>query len=119
MNASEPTERLFSYGTLQEEAVQLSTFGRRLQGAPDSLIGYKIQMIPIHDQHFIATSGASHHRNLDFTGNKTDVVEGYVFAITKRELEQADAYEPKDYKRVQARLRSGLNAWIYLSDLET
>jgi len=119
MNASEQNELLFSYGTLQEEAVQLSTFGRRLQGAPDSLIGYRIQMIPIQDQHFIATTGDPHHRTLEFTGNKTDVVEGYVFAITKRELEQADAYEPKDYKRVQARLRSGVNAWTYLSDRET
>jgi len=30
---------LFSYGTLQEERVQLSTFGRRLSGEPDALPG--------------------------------------------------------------------------------
>jgi hypothetical protein len=117
MNASEQTEHLFSYGTLQEEAVQLSTFGRRLQGAPDSLPGYKILMIPIQDRDFVAAS-TSQHRDLQFTGINSDVVEGFVFEVTRRELEQADAYEPKDYKRVQARLRSGVNAWIYLSDRE-
>jgi gamma-glutamylcyclotransferase (GGCT)/AIG2-like uncharacterized protein YtfP len=119
MNVSGRTEHLFSYGTLQEEAVQLSTFGRRLQGAPDSLPGYKILMIQIQDRDFVAAGAASQHRNLQFTGINSDVVEGFVFAVTRRELEQADAYEPKDYKRVQARLRSGVNAWMYLSDRET
>src|SRR5438105_2391159 len=119
MNASGQTEHLFSYGTLQEEAVQLSTFGRRLQGTPDSLPGYQILMIRIQERDFAAASGASQHRNLQFTGTNSDVVEGFVFEVTRRELEQADAYEPKDYKRVQARLRSGVNAWIYLSDRET
>ena len=31
------------------------------------------------------------------------------------EIEQADAYEPTDYKRVLAQLRSGLKAWVYLN----
>ena len=33
---------LFSYGTLQYEAVQLSTFGRPLKGVADALPGYRI-----------------------------------------------------------------------------
>ena len=33
------TELLFSYGTLQIEAVQLSTFGRKLVGTADELPG--------------------------------------------------------------------------------
>jgi hypothetical protein len=32
---------LFSYGTLQEEKVQLSTFGRRLGGQRDELLGFE------------------------------------------------------------------------------
>ena len=32
---------LFSYGTLQLEAVQLSTFGRRLEGAPRDADGIR------------------------------------------------------------------------------
>ena len=31
---------LFSYGTLQLESVQLSSFGRRLEGEPDAMTGY-------------------------------------------------------------------------------
>ena len=32
---------LFSYGTLQQEAVQLATFGRLLRGSPDELVGFE------------------------------------------------------------------------------
>ena len=31
---------LFSYGTLQHEEVQLSTFGRKLAGEKDLIVGY-------------------------------------------------------------------------------
>ena len=45
--AFDDIENLFSYGTLQSEAVQLATFGRRLEGKADRLIGYRVSMIPI------------------------------------------------------------------------
>jgi hypothetical protein len=109
------TERLFSYGTLQTETVQLSTFGRRLAGSPDALAGYRLRMIKIEDQDFVATSGAEYHRNLEFTGRASDFIEGTVFFVTQQELEQADAYEPEGYKRVRVQLRSGTEAWVYQS----
>jgi hypothetical protein len=109
------TERLFSYGTLQTEAVQLSTFGRKLSGSPDALVGYRVRMIKIEDQDFVLTSGAEYHRNLEFSGSASDSVEGTVFSVTQQELEQADAYEPDGYERRQIKLRSGTQAWIYLS----
>jgi gamma-glutamylcyclotransferase (GGCT)/AIG2-like uncharacterized protein YtfP len=109
------TERLFSYGTLRAEAVQLATFGRRLEGRPDVLVGYSLKMIRIEDQDFVAASGAERHRHAEFTGVASDAVEGTVFAVTKKELEQADAYEPAGYKRVLARLRSGVDAWVYVN----
>jgi gamma-glutamylcyclotransferase (GGCT)/AIG2-like uncharacterized protein YtfP len=116
MNLEEKeTEKLFSYGTLQTEAVQLATFGRRLEGNPDALVGYRLTMIEVQDQDFVATSGTAHHRNLQFTGNAADLVEGMVFTVAKKELEQADAYEPVEYKRVLVQLRSGANAWVYVS----
>jgi gamma-glutamylcyclotransferase (GGCT)/AIG2-like uncharacterized protein YtfP len=107
------TERLFSYGTLQTEAVQLSTFGRRLAGSPDALVGYQLRMIKIGDQDFVATSGGEYHRNLEFTGSASDLVEGTVFSVTEQDLEQADAYEPDGYERVRVQLRSGTEAWVY------
>jgi len=109
------TENLFSYGTLQKEAVQLATFRRRLEGNPDILIGYSLTMIPIQDQNVVAKIGATHHRNIQFTGIASDLVEGTVFTVTRKELEQADAYEvPADYIRVLVQLRSGVNAWVYV-----
>src|SRR5947209_8519325 len=109
------TENLFSYGTLQTEAVQLATFGRRLEGRPDVLAGFSLTMIRIEDENFVAASGTAHHRNVRLTGVASDLVEGTVFAVTRGELEQADAYEPAGYKRVLVRLRSGVNAWVYVN----
>ena len=113
MNLNE-AERLFSYGTLQTESVQLSTFGRKLNGSPDALVGYRLQMIQITDQDFVATSGAEFHRNLEFTGSTSDFVEGIVFSLTQQELKQSDAYEPDGCRRVRVQLRSGIEAWVYL-----
>lgn len=109
------TERLFSYGTLQTESVQLSTFGRRLSGSRDALAGYRLQMIKIEDQDFVAASGAEYHRTLEFTGNVSDLVEGTVFSVTQQELERADAYEPDGYQRIRVKLRSGTEVWLYLN----
>ena len=97
-------ERLFTYGTLQLESVQLSTFGRTLDGGPDALVGYRVRMI-------------ERHRNLEFTGSTSDCVEGTVFSLSQEELEQADAYEPHGYQRIRVNLRSGGEAWVYLNKL--
>ena len=108
-------ELLFTYGTLQLEEVQLSTFGRKLEGKPDALVGYRLVMIEIQDEDFVVKSGTADHRNLQFTGNASDLVEGIVFAVTMEELKQSDAYEPEGYERVLVECKSGLSAWIYLS----
>ena len=109
------TERLFSYGTLQTETVQLSLFGRRLEGEPDALVGYCLVTIHVQDQSFVVHSGAV-QRNLLQTGNASDVVEGSVFMLSQEEIERADKYEPAEYRRLKVQLRSGLDAWAYLSD---
>ena len=108
-------EQLFTYGTLQLEEVQLATFGRRLEGRPDVLLGYCLVKITIEDEDFVVKSGTAEHRNLHFTGNASDFVEGTVFSVTIEELEKSDAYEPEGYERVLVQLKSGANAWIYLN----
>lgn len=112
---SETREQLFSYGTLRLESVQISTFGRRLEAKPDALVGYRVVMVQIGDRDFVAKSGSAEQRNLHFTGNEADSVEGIVFDITRDELKQADAYEPQGYKRALVQLRSGIEAWVYLA----
>jgi len=109
------TERLFSYGTLQTKPVQLSIFGRELEGKPDALVGYRLQSVQVQDPNFLAHSDAT-QRNIQYTGNTSDVIEGSVLTLTQKEIQQSDAYEPVEYKRVQVRLRSGLDAWVYLRD---
>lgn len=105
---------LFSYGTLQQENVQLATFGRRLQGAPDSLVGFRRTLFEITDPEVIRTSGKTHHPMASFSGATSDRVAGMVFEVTEAELAQADRYETDPaYKRFHTKLSSGLMAWVY------
>ena len=105
---------LFSYGTLQQKDVQLSTFGRLLEGRPDALLGYARSMIEVGAADVVARSGKTHHPIVAFTGNSEDRVSGSVFEISDSELESADAYEVDAYKRVLGPLASGRRAWVYV-----
>lgn len=107
--------RLFSYGTLQLERVQLSTFGRRLHGTPDAMVGYRLKPVEITDPDVIAISGTNMHTNLVLSDDPADAVEGTVFEITAAELAAADDYEVDEYQRVSVRLRSGIEAFVYIA----
>jgi gamma-glutamylcyclotransferase (GGCT)/AIG2-like uncharacterized protein YtfP len=106
-------ELLFSYGTLQQDGVQLAQFGRRLSGQTDALVGWKQEMVQIADPDVLAKSGKAFHP-IVMPGRKDDQVPGMVFEITVEELAAADAYEVSDYKRVAAQLASGKTAWVYV-----
>ena len=108
-----PTELLFSYGTLQQEGVQMAQFGRRLEGRADALPGWRTAMVEITDPDVLAKSGKTHHP-IVMPGRKDDSVAGMVFEITAEELAAADAYEVADYKRIAAPLASGVTAWVYV-----
>ncbi|MBP9693433.1 MAG: gamma-glutamylcyclotransferase [Alphaproteobacteria bacterium] len=105
---------LFSYGTLQYEAVQLSTFGRLLEGAVDALPGYKIVPLPIKDEAVIALSGEETHKIVVPSDQPGDSVSGMVFEVTDEELIHADAYEVDDYERQLLTMASGTKAWVYV-----
>lgn len=105
---------LFSYGTLQDKAVQLSNFGRELKGRPEALPGYTQQMVEITDPAVLAASGKTHHPIVHESGNPLDEIAGTVFEITAQELRAADAYEVADYKRISVALKSGSRAWVYV-----
>jgi gamma-glutamylcyclotransferase (GGCT)/AIG2-like uncharacterized protein YtfP len=106
-------ELLFSYGTLQQEGVQLAQFGRRLSGQADALVGWRQQMVEITDPDVLEKSGLRFHP-IVMPGRKDDQVPGMVFEITAEELAAADSYEVSDYKRVSAQLASGKTAWVYV-----
>lgn len=113
-SASQDSERLFSYGTLQLEAVQLSTFGRRLDGVPDAMPGYTTVPLDITDESVVAVSGSSQHTMARYTGRDGDAIAGMVFAVSTRDIECADRYEVAAVKRVQVTLESGAIAWVYV-----
>ena len=106
---------LFSYGTLQQENVQLSTLGRRLSGQPDELLGFEESSVKIEDPQVVATTGKTHHANVKFNGHENSRVPGTVFEITDAELASVDEYEAAfSYERVAAMLASGRQAWVYV-----
>jgi hypothetical protein len=109
-----PAELLFSYGTLQLEAVQMATFGRQLTGTPDVLPGFEQTLIEIEDQATVSLSGKKHHSIVRFTGRASDTVAGTVYEVTPEEIQSADKYEVAAYKRVSAVLQSGRRAWVYV-----
>jgi ribosomal protein S10 len=101
---------LFSYGTLQDKAVQLANFGRELSGRPDAIVGYTQTLIAIDNPKVVATSGKTHHPVVQPSSNPADEVRGTVFEVTVQELAAADEYEVSEYKRVLVLLRSGARA---------
>jgi gamma-glutamylcyclotransferase (GGCT)/AIG2-like uncharacterized protein YtfP len=106
-------ELLFSYGTLQQESVQVAQFGRVLSGMADALVGWKLEMVEITDPDVLAKSGKRFHP-IVMPGDAKDHVPGTVFEISATELAAADSYEVSDYKRVAAPLASGRTAWVYV-----
>lgn len=108
------TEYLFSYGTLQLEAVQMATFGRHLTGTRDVLSRYEQASIEITDQTTVSLSGKSQHSIARFTGHPSDTIWGTVYAVTPEEIERADRYEVPEYQRVAVVLESGRRAWVYV-----
>src|ERR1051325_6337388 len=94
---------LFSYGTLRQEDVQWSTFGRLLEGERDELCGFGL-------------SSTGVHANVLFNGREDSRVAGTACEVTDAELAAADEYERRaKYKRIAVMLASGRDAWVYVS----
>jgi hypothetical protein len=77
---------LFSYGTFRQENVQLSAFGRLLQGQKDGFVGFEQSLVRIEDPQVMAASGKTHHPIVKFNGRNDSRVSGTVFDITDAEL---------------------------------
>jgi gamma-glutamylcyclotransferase (GGCT)/AIG2-like uncharacterized protein YtfP len=112
---------LFSYGTLQQESVQLSTFGRSLRGEADALPCFESAIISARDAvtRRPASRSGTYHMNVIYNGRDDSRVGGTVFEITDDELAAADRYERRAaYVRIEATLASGRRAWVYAHDPE-
>jgi gamma-glutamylcyclotransferase (GGCT)/AIG2-like uncharacterized protein YtfP len=107
-------EYLFSYGTLQNEELQLEIFGRVLNGKKDSLKGYKLSSVEVKDPSFLSKNDEKYHQNAILSIG-SDFIKGTVFEISKEELLLSDRYEPDYYKRIEVTLQTGKVAWMYVA----
>ena len=98
------TEQLFTYGTLQNEEVQMAVFRRKLVGDFDALPGYQLATELVAGRYPLIERGAD-----DMTK-----VRGMVFEVSGDELRMADAYEGGAYKRIKVTLDSGKPAWVFV-----
>lgn len=106
---------IFSYGTLQDEDVQLKTFGRTLHGEKDLLHGYEPSLVPIADATVAARLRRTHHDNITSTGDEWSSVQGTALEVSDDELVKADALEAEfNYARIEVALSSGKTAWVYV-----
>jgi hypothetical protein len=82
---------------------------------PDALVGYKKERIKIKVEMAVDLSREEEDVVISYSGNDSEVVDDVVLSVTQ-ELEKADDYETEDYKRINATLRSGKSAWVYVKD---
>ncbi len=106
--------KLFSYGTLQQENVQIASFGRLLDGNAGAIAGYKLKDLEIADFDVISKSGKAVHKIMVYTGDASDEVNGTVFDLSDEELGVADNYEVEEYSRILVTLVSGIKAYAYV-----
>jgi len=99
-------EKIFTYGTLQDETIQQQVIGRKLEkGQPDTLRGYTLgKLRGVHTEYNIIypQTGAT--------------VDGVVYEVSEEELKKIDAYEGNAYIRVSATLTSNTRVWVYRDD---
>ena len=100
--------KLFTYGTLKHEDVQENLFGRTLTGTPEKLIGYVLKRIQIEEEF-----GIVHYPVIVETKDEADFIDGIVYEVNEKELNQADLYEGMHYKRIEVHLESNEKAWVY------
>jgi len=107
-NRLNATEYLFTYGTLQQEDIQLTVFSRTLSGFNDVLLGYKLS-----DEKVVGIYPVMHRSE-----EPTDLVNGRVYMCSNKEILEADKYEGPAYKRIKVVLNSGKTAWAYISSTQ-
>jgi gamma-glutamylcyclotransferase (GGCT)/AIG2-like uncharacterized protein YtfP len=107
-NRLNATEYLFTYGTLQQENIQLTVFSRTLSGFNDVLMGYKLS-----DEKVVGVYPVMHRSE-----EPTDLVNGRVYMCSNKEILEADKYEGPAYKRIKVVLNSGKTAWAYISSTQ-
>jgi len=72
-------EKLFAYGSLKDQDIQESVFGRKLTGINDKLIGYTVKELHIEEEF-----GIAQYPIITATNNPNDSIEGIVYELTQK-----------------------------------
>lgn len=96
-------ERVFTYGTLKDPAIQQKLLGRTLTMTSDILPGFKRGEIVLNSGTYLIAIKAY----------PTDQITGQVLEVTTEELAKLDEYETNAYQRQLETLESGAKAWAY------
>ena len=107
------SERLFSYGTLQQEAVQLANSGRKLEGIPDAVMGYRLSSVQITDPEVVAENGLEVHKILVPGDDPKETVQAWCSPSRRQ-----NCAPPMPAKRmpISARVKpqSGPEVWVHV-----
>ncbi len=96
-------QKLFTYGSLQKPEIQNKLFGRLLTGTPDTLAGYGVFIVEIEGKKYNNISPKVEEK-----------VDGFVYELSDTEIERADRYEGRSYKRAVVKLQSGVESFVYI-----
>ena len=96
---------LFTYGTLQDPQVQVYVFGRTLEGQPEELPYFKWYKNAVYGRYPLVKP----------SNQKEDMVKGMAYKVSEQDLERCDVYETSAYTRKRFTLKSGIEAWVYVS----
>jgi hypothetical protein len=105
---------LFSCGALRRPEVQLAWFGRLLTGADDALPGHLASPLGVA----ALNAGEDPGPVVSPSSDPRDEVTGVVFEVSGQDLSKVDQHEAAGCVRRYLRLKSGINAWVYLQSNE-
>ncbi len=101
-------EKLFIYGTLKDRGVGKALFGGQPHGTPDALEGFTKTVTDILGVEYP-----------NIAPQEGSVVEGQLIEVDEETLRHVDAYETSAYGRRMVTLKSGAQAWAYVSDRQS
>lgn len=98
--------KIFSYGTLWKEDIQISTFGRTFDVDPDMdyISGWDIIRIKMDGVYY----------NVAVEGDVSCVVMGAIVNIPDDLIDLVDKYEGREYKRINIKTLTGTDSQIYV-----
>jgi gamma-glutamylcyclotransferase (GGCT)/AIG2-like uncharacterized protein YtfP len=95
--------KLFAYGTLLDQKIQIELFGEKISGTMDSISGYRvIQGVKIEGIDYVT-----------LIRDKNNTVVGKVYNLTDKQLKIVDEYETSSYERILIKTNSGIDTFVY------